>query len=492
VLEAYNYNVKIIKVTELLPELKALPNMLNSPREEYYRTRIQACNKLREIAGRDDILACLAIIRIRELRAEAGDESAPLKRTAFIVDQIKRPEETALLRQVYRDFFVQISCHAPRDVRERILAHKIANSHPENPREESWRATAAQLIGQDDAEEDQKTGQRVREAFPLADFIVNASDETALGKELDRFFEIFFGHPTRSPTLDEYGMALAFDASLRSIDMSRQIGAAIMSSAGEIFALGCNEVPKAGGGTYWEGDTGDARDASLGEDQNTRRKRLMVTDVVYRMAKADLAPKRFTETAVEEIESELIDGPEAPLKDCLVLDSLEFGRMLHAEMCAITEAAKLGISVRNAILHCTAFPCHNCAKHIVGVGISKVVYLQPYPKSHVSELYPDSIEIDPASEHSGRIAFRQFVGLAPARYYLFSKERLKDDTGKIKPWEKTKANPVSRQVVPQQSDVEQFALRAFQGALKKIESTEKTEDVSAVMAPTQTDSPGPL
>jgi hypothetical protein len=33
------------------------------------------------------------------------------------------------------------------------------------------------------------------------------------------------------------------------------------------------------------------------------------------MAKADLAPKRFTETAVEEIESELIDGPEAPLKD---------------------------------------------------------------------------------------------------------------------------------------------------------------------------------
>jgi hypothetical protein len=98
--------------------------------------------------------------------------------------------------------------------------------------------------------------------------------------------------------------------------------------------------------------------------------------------------------------------------------------------------------------------------------------LQPYPKSHVSELYPDSIEIDPASTHPGRIPFCQFVGLAPARHYLFSKDRLKDDTGKIKKWNRTTANPVSRQVVPQQSDVEKFALRAFQGALQKIRSTE--------------------
>jgi deoxycytidylate deaminase len=122
---------------------------------------------------------------------------------------------------------------------------------------------------------------------------------------------------------------------------------------GETLALGCNEVPKAGGGTYWEGDTGDARDAALGEDQNARRKRLMVTDIVYRLAKAEFAPERFSKSKVADLEAELIDGPEAPLRDCLILDSLEFGRMLHAEMCAIMEAAKLGIPLR-AVLH--AFP----------------------------------------------------------------------------------------------------------------------------------------
>ena len=409
VLSTYSYETKIIKVTSLLPKLKALPTIIDHPLEEYYKTRIAACNKLREISERNDILACLAIIRIRELRGEKGDRDSPLKRVAYIVDQIKRPEETELLRQVYRDFFIQVSCHAPRDVRERILAHKISNSHPENSREENWRATAAQLIGRDDAEEEEKAGQRVREAFPLADVIVNASADAILGNELGRFFEIFFGHPTRSPTLDEYGIALAFNASVRSIDMSQQVGAAIVSPIGETLALGCNEVPKAGGGTYWEGDTGDARDAALGEDQNTRRKRLMVTDVVYRLAKAKLAPEKFTKFRVEDLEAELIDAPEAPLKDCLVLDSLEFGRMMHAEMCAITEAARIGIPVRKAILYCTTFPCHNCAKHIVGVGIDKVVYLKPYPKSHVSELYPNSIEIDSASASQRKIAFRQFV-----------------------------------------------------------------------------------
>jgi hypothetical protein len=154
--------------------------------------------------------------------------------------------------------------------------------------------------------------------------------------------------------------------------------------------------------------------------------------------------------------------------------------MMHAEMCAVTEAARIGIPVRDATLYGTVFPCHNCAKHIVGVGLKQVVYLQPYPKSYVSELYPDSIEIDPSdAPPAGKIAFRQFVGVSPARYYLFSKERLKDDTGKIKKWEKATANPTSRQVIPQQTDVEKFALHSLRQALETIRSLEAEQGASA-------------
>src|SRR5882762_7814922 len=113
-LQAYNYRTKHIKVTSLVPLLEQIPKIEDHPQELYYSTRIDACNKLREISKRNDILACLAVMRIRDFRAAEpdGSEDTPIPRIAYIVDQIKRPEETALLRQVYRDGYIQISCHA--------------------------------------------------------------------------------------------------------------------------------------------------------------------------------------------------------------------------------------------------------------------------------------------------------------------------------------------------------------------------------------------
>ncbi|MGD0211270.1 MAG: hypothetical protein ABSC14_09875 [Desulfomonilia bacterium] len=77
VLSTYSYETKILKVTSLLPKLKALPTIIDHPLEEYYKTRIAACNKLREISERNDILACLAIIRNKGIaRGEGGSRLA--------------------------------------------------------------------------------------------------------------------------------------------------------------------------------------------------------------------------------------------------------------------------------------------------------------------------------------------------------------------------------------------------------------------------------
>jgi deoxycytidylate deaminase len=57
------------------------------------------------------------------------------------------------------------------------------------------------------------------------------------------------------------------------------------------------------------------------------------------------------------------------------MDALEYGRIIHAEMSAICDAARLGRSIKNAVLFTTTFPCHMCAKHIVAAGITKVVFL---------------------------------------------------------------------------------------------------------------------
>lgn len=47
-------------------------------------------------------------------------------------------------------------------------------------------------------------------------------------------------------------------------------------------------------------------------------------------------------------------------------------RTLHAELNAILQAARYGPSVEGAILYCTTFPCYDCAKAIVNVGIVEV------------------------------------------------------------------------------------------------------------------------
>ena len=47
---------------------------------------------------------------------------------------------------------------------------------------------------------------------------------------------------------------------------------------------------------------------------------------------------------------------------------------VHAELNAIAFAAQAGVSLFNTILYCTTAPCYECAKVIVQVGISKVIY----------------------------------------------------------------------------------------------------------------------
>ena len=81
---------------------------------------------------------------------------------------------------------------------------------------------------------------------------------------------------------------------------------------------------------------------------------------------------------------------------------------------------------------------------IVAAGIQRVVYIEPYPKSLVNELYPDSIEVDAAHVRDTHVNFEPFVGVAPRRYLdLFSLGEMerKDKLGKIREWDRSIASP---------------------------------------------------
>lgn len=53
-------------------------------------------------------------------------------------------------------------------------------------------------------------------------------------------------------------------------------------------------------------------------------------------------------------------------------------RAVHAEMNAIYQAARNGISLAGSILICTHRPCIQCMPGIIQVGIKRIVYRDPY------------------------------------------------------------------------------------------------------------------
>lgn len=53
-------------------------------------------------------------------------------------------------------------------------------------------------------------------------------------------------------------------------------------------------------------------------------------------------------------------------------------RTAHAELNAIANAARFGVSIDESTLYCKMVPCYTCAKTIINAGIKRVVALKDY------------------------------------------------------------------------------------------------------------------
>ena len=53
-------------------------------------------------------------------------------------------------------------------------------------------------------------------------------------------------------------------------------------------------------------------------------------------------------------------------------------RTVHAEMNALIQCAKEGISTKNTEIYVTHFPCINCTKALLQAGIVKITYKANY------------------------------------------------------------------------------------------------------------------
>lgn len=413
-LVAVDYDPIVISLSDLIP---GFINKKFKPATEYDRIKdlMSIGTELRSKTDQPDIVGRLGIARIRAIREErTGDRKRPASRVAYIIRSFKRPEEVELYRDVYGKAFTLISVYSPRSARIKHMERKFSKSARTRKKSGEY---AVELINRDYAEEgSKKSGQSVGETFPIADYFVTSGSAATIEKNIRRLIRLIFGDPYISPNRDEQGMFFAQAAALRSLDLSRQVGAAIISREGDLLSTGCNEVPKFGGGLYWEEDDACARDFELGHDSNVSIKREMIEEVFSRLREAKWLSNSVAKKNDADLTDESLTGNGKYLKNSKLFDVIEFGRAVHAEMAAITQAAKNGISLLGNRLFCTTFPCHICARHILSSGLSEVVFIEPYDKSRTGELYDDSISIEPSESPRNKALFRAFVGVAPRRY----------------------------------------------------------------------------
>jgi deoxycytidylate deaminase len=396
-------------------------------------------------------------------------EPIPIK-AAYIIRQVKRPEEVELLREVYGRQFILISAYGPESDRKGIIEEALKRSMPIGTSPVDINCFAEDLIFTDTDEEGNQFGQHLRDTFPLADVFVDGIAKGAMYAKVARFINAFFGLNETAPTKSEYGMYAARSASFRSSDLSRQVGAAAFSEEGLLLTQGCNEVPRAFGGSYWDGEEPDFRDVKIGYDPNDVLKRETVRDLMERLAAAGLLSNaaKSIGTSTEFVDSLLSAKTDAnqglgagSLKGSQVGDLTEYGRVVHAEMGVICDAARAGVSLRGATLFVTTFPCHNCTKHIISAGIKRVVYMEPYPKSKAKELHRNEIEIERPS--STKVSFMPFLGISPYRYRDIFQKKLRKTNGKANKWYRGEPRPMIDVLAPTYTELEQFAVANLLG-----------------------------
>lgn len=305
---------------------------------------------------------------------------------------------------------------------------------------------AADLMERDKKQKE-KHGQQLQKTLQHSDFFTRNDEDNvniSLQEPIKRFINLLLGKKDITPTNEEFGMYLAESSARRSGCLSRQVGAAILTSSGDIVSLGRNDVPKAnGGGLYNEEDgRNDARCFKKFDHACANHKgKTGLYSKLQHLIKGTLSEHNLEQPIVTK-DGKSIAPVEKQLSDLIIEklqeeseinDLLEYCRAVHAEMDAITTAARNGThSLKGTILFSTTFPCHHCARHIVASGIKTVYYIEPYDKSLATKLHDDSILLGSQTSkgEKGEVIFLHFEGVAPKRYLdLFScNDRKKDGT----------------------------------------------------------------
>lgn len=442
-----SHGIKVINLS-VTHELIEIPITLNIPKSLEYFLKMQICSELRKTKS-NGVLVNTIINSIKKERRK----NTTKKTIVYLVDQLKNLGEYKLLSHIYGLNYIQMSLFSNEKERDQNLkerfesdaelekkydeksltslifnkikikgklvnkffSRKTVSNWAKNYLNEILSDSSHRLILKDFTEIDielldKKSGQQVSDLFHKSHYFINLDlPKSNIETEISKFVNLLTGQHKEYPTQDEFGMCLAYQASVRSnFPGGRHVGAAIISNQGEVISVASIRAPAKSSNPTRQ----DQNKVEPGYDKYYKK-----IDSWSNFIKSltSIKKEKNNKIKLDAIAKKNLSDINKFLKSIL-----DFHPCTHAEISAIIDAAKLGITVREAILYTTTFPCHLCAKDILNAGISRVVYLEAYPKSKNKELYPDLIDFDTNSK-SEKTPFEFYCGIGPKRFlYAYS------------------------------------------------------------------------
>lgn len=221
-LESWGYRLHPIRLSDAFPTLLGMGFNAKSP--DATRELQNMGDDLRKKLGSKHALAQLAAYLIAEERRQLNTNQ---HRTAWQIRSLRRPEEVDELRRIYGSRFILIGVHVPEVIRLRTASKRRGRWSP--TLSAHFDVDAIEDLRRDEDDPSLPYGQAMRRTFSLADFFVDARSPIRLKQTLERAIQLIFEEPFVPPTRDEQAMYVAYGAALRSAEMGRQVGAAIMT-----------------------------------------------------------------------------------------------------------------------------------------------------------------------------------------------------------------------------------------------------------------------
>lgn len=329
------------------------------------------------------------------------------ERAYIVIDAIRNPYEAKFFKDRYAAFHL-ISINAPDEHRTRYLQelHKFSPDQIKKIDDEE--------SGKGESEYKHLTNPNVKKCIEISDIhLVNPKNEydnnNILKAQIAWYFALMQHPGLISPTSMERVMQVAYTVKLNSGCISRQVGAVVTDNENSIKSVGWNDVAKGQIPCAMRSIDGLMNDfnsetySHYERNNGLFRSKAREFYETFKSGTSNLNPfkGRNISYCFKDIHNR-IDNKSNQVHT----------RALHAEENAFLQLIKYGVAgIVGGKLYTTASPCELCAKKAYQLGVSEVIFIDPYPGIAIDHI------INIGSNSPKLIQFRGAIGKAYHRLY---------------------------------------------------------------------------